>query len=100
MENIKTKYGNLEINIECYKKLLIDKIFKILPMKEKNSITLDQYMESFLIELVGGEKVIIKFSNNPYFLSIINSIEGLRYENDLKAFRSKIFECISLCQKL
>lgn len=97
---MKTKYG-AEIDSETmveYFQLLINKIFKLLPMKEQNILTLDDYTYSILQEIAGGNKLIL---NDKYFVELLCNLENLsEIKGDYKKYRSQIFKCINICQKI
>lgn len=84
-----------------YFDFLISKVFKCLPMKENNEITLSTYMESLLRELIGNKELIIELKGSPIFLSLLGKIEYLiQNEVDMKTYKKDIFDCITLIEKL
>lgn len=96
-----TKYGEIhDIALNNYLERLINKVFKLLPLKEEDNPTLDIYLESLQYELIGGKNVLLKLSHNPEYLSLILSLESLNYIDDLELYKRKIFECIGIIKKL
>jgi hypothetical protein len=99
--NIKTLYGEVtKDQYDEYCRILLGKIFKILPMKEEKNPTLKKYIDSLLVELDGGKSMIENFGLSAEYISIINSIKGLQQVEDTEIVRSKVFECISLARKI
>lgn len=90
------KYNN-NINMNDYCDKLIGRIFKVLPLLEENPDHAKKYISSLLVELNGASKI---FNDNSYFISIICSLEGIGNCTDYNLCRRKIFECISICNKL
>jgi len=85
------------MNYDKYFDKLVDSIFKILPLSEEDPLNTQKYLQSLLIELKGGSGY---FSDNPYFIKIIFSLEGIGEVTDHNVLRSKVFECISLLNKM
>ena len=56
---IEVKYGLLPKENFCkYFEFLINKTYKILPLKEEKSDTLKSYLESYLRELIGNQELM------------------------------------------
>jgi hypothetical protein len=102
MENmVKTKLGEVGlVQYNEYCERLIDKIFKLLPLKEEGNKTLPKYTDSLLIELWGGREIINPFSESPEFLSLVCSVTGMKTLEEKAVYRSKVFECIEICKRL
>lgn len=75
---------------------LINQIWKLLPMREKNE-DWQRQKENVLIELRGLGKM---FGDELNFLIIISILEGLANETDFMVFRSEIFNLISMMTEL
>jgi len=73
---------------------LVNKIYKILPMKEKGQ-DWESYLESFIRELIGASVLI----ENQHFFGLVSKLQGLDKE-DHALFRKTIFECIEFTKKL
>lgn len=65
------------MNILCFLDSLINKIFKILPLKEQNNDFLFSYLNSLQIELIGALITFPKLKNSSNYLSIINTVNFL-----------------------
>jgi hypothetical protein len=100
MGELKTKYG-AEISNEAmveYFEMLINKIFKLLPLHEECCMTLDTYLFSLLCELAGGNKLLFE---DKYFIQLLNNLENLQdIKCEYKKYRSQIFKCISICKDI
>lgn len=93
-EEFKLKVGSMTLS--QYKKELKDKIFKLLPLKEKNK-EWKSYLQSLVIEMQGAQVTII---NSSWFLSIINQIKGLETVEDDILFRKTILSCLAVIDKM
>lgn len=93
---ITTKYGELPArSLKNYMRSLIDKTYKILPMKEENSPTLKSYLQSYLVELIGCQELILLLSDEPQFMSIIMTITYLANDDyDVAKCKKEVFKCI------
>ena len=75
---------------------LVNQIWKMLPMRENNEDWQKQ-LDSVLIELRG---LHVMFGDQLNFLILISSLEGMREVDDFIAFRSAVFNAISLMTEL
>lgn len=85
---------------ENYFDVLINRLYKILPLKEEGSLTVDKYIESLLSELTGGQDVILLIHEDGQYLSVINSLEFIRTCENISVCRREIFKCIRIVEKL
>lgn len=98
---IETIYNSLSNEVyENYMKLLINKIYKILPLKEEHSPTVPTYIESLLMEMTGNSKLILALQNNGRYISVINTIEALKECEDTQICKREVFKCIREIEKL
>jgi hypothetical protein len=96
-----SKYGKLpDEMLTAYVNGMVSKVFKMLPMKQNETKTLTDYMESTLREFVGQKELVNILRDNEEFLAIIGTLESLLYQDDFKKFRSDIFKIINLIQRL
>jgi len=112
---MKNKY-NLEIPNELilrYISLIINKIYKLLPLYEGMSkitkkivVPVDIAYKNYINELellrieVSGDYYI--YENNEIFLKLLALLEGMQEIkiNQHKIVRASVFKCISLCDSL
>lgn len=98
---IETKYQPLPEKIcENYFTILINRIYKILPLKEEHSPTVDVYIESLSNELTGGTNVIEEFNNDGMFLSILFALEYLINCSEIPNCKREVFRCIKIVENL
>lgn len=95
---IDVKYGLLPTNNLCnYFEFLINKTYKILPMREDNSKTLKIYLEGLLRELIGNKELVSILANEPRFVSVLNSIQFLILEEySVQVCKKEVFKCIHI----
>lgn len=84
-------------NLQQYCDRLVGRIFKILKILDENPSDASKYLTSLLVELDGAGAY---FEENYYFTRIVFSLKGIQNVTDYNVIRSKIFECISLANKL
>lgn len=99
---IEVKYGELpKKSLEEYSKYLINKVYKILPMKEENCQTLTQYLEGLQVELIGNSELVTLLSNEPKFISLLNIIQYLISQDyDNKMCKREVFKAINLIENI
>jgi flagellin-specific chaperone FliS len=98
---MRTKYGQLPDELlHAYVDGLVNKVFKMLPMKQDNVQSLSKYIESTLRELVGQKELVEELKRNQEFLSILGILESLLQQEDFQIFRSDIFKTINLIESL
>jgi len=102
-EDVATKYGYIPaVLMEEYTKILINKVFKILPMREKSEPTLDTYLESFVIELVGNKSLIEHLKYEPLFMSLLSTLEYFveNPDTEISVYKREVFKCIDIVKKI
>ena len=99
---IDVKYGLLpKENFYKYFDFLINKTYKILPMKEEGSQTLKIYLEGLLRELVGDKELVSILTNEPRFISVLNSIQFLISEDySVQVCKKEVFKCIHILSEI
>ena len=99
---IEVKYGVIpKESINRYFKFLIDKTYKILPLKEENSETLNEYLDSYLCELIGNKDLVPILVNEPKFITVLNTLEYLISEEySVKTCKREVFKCIHILEEI
>lgn len=99
---IDVRYGLLPKENFCkYFDFLINKTYKILPLKEENSATLKSYLESFQIELIGNKDLIYTLVDEPQFITVLNTIQFLITEEySVKTCKKEVFKCIKILRNI
>lgn len=99
---MKTKYGILpdQVIISSLERLT-GKVFKILPMREENCNTLDEYVGNLIRELINTKSLVESIQFEGELLSLISTLEGLAdNEVDLCVCRSDVFKSIDIIKKM
>lgn len=99
---ISVKYGLIPKESFCnYFKFLINKTYKILPLKEENSETLQSYLDSFLSELIGNKGLISFLVDEPRFITVLNTLEYLASEEySVAKCKREVFKCIKILEEI
>lgn len=85
-----------------YFRTLINMFFKILPIKESGEDSLETYMRSLQIELLGCKELICALNKDSSFISLISILQFLidTPECDVSTVKREVFRAISICNKL
>ena len=78
---------------------LVNRFFKILPMREESLTT---YMRSLRVELIGGKGLLPELQVNSSYLTLMAILEYLidTPECTVSDVRREVFHAISVCNKL
>lgn len=81
---------------------LVNRFFKILPIRESGEDSLETYMRSLQAELLGCKELIVAIHEDPQFMSLINILQYLisHQECSLTVVKREVFRAISICNKL
>lgn len=97
-----SKYGDIN-NTACYNYMarLVDKLFKIIPLKEAHSPTVDTYIEDLIFEISGNKEIFAETEYNPKLVDIICTLEAIKNEEmSHKEYRRSVFKCITITEQL
>lgn len=88
-----------------YLNMLVNKVFKILPIIENQEESISVYVESLRCELQGFQSLLPSIGEDPTFLSFLSIVQWLTEnvvndEVQYKVIRREVFHAISLCKKL
>lgn len=99
---IEVKYGLLPKENFCrYFEFLINKTYKILPLKEEKSDTLKSYLESYQRELIGNMDLILLLVDEPKFITVLNTMQFLISEEySDKVCKREVFKCIRILEEI
>lgn len=84
---------------------LVGSVFKILPLKEDTDSGIDvglkDYIDSVVIQLVGGCMTYPELNDNQQYISVVNTVNYMN-KNDFthKQCRREVFKCIKILQEL
>ena len=96
---IKTLYNSIPTNLHIrYLDNLIGRVFKILPLKEEGSETVDDYIRNLLYELTGNKELIAYLNNDSRYEAILSNLQKLisLKEN----YRAVVFNTIALITQI
>lgn len=84
---------------------LVNRCFKILPMREENESSINEYTRSLLRELVAFGDLFDHTRDHGTFVSLLCVVKFLddnvcNNECSIKDIRREVFNAISLCKKL
>lgn len=82
---------------------LVNQVYKILPMREQESKTLDRYIWRLSAEIIGGAAMVPALGEDSYYASLLNILQYLRdhcMEDSVEQTKQLVFEGIGLCEKL
>jgi hypothetical protein len=99
---IEVKYGLLPKENFCrYFEFLINKTYKILPLKEEKSDTLKSYLESYQRELIGNMDLVPMLVNEPKFITVLSTMQFLISEEySDKICKREVFKCIRILEEI
>ena len=97
-----SRHGDIPDTLCCnYLSRLVDKLFKILPLKESNSDTIDTYLDDLIFEIGGNHSLMCDTNYNPKIMDIMCILESVRQEDMTHSeYRRAIFKCISISNQL
>lgn len=95
---------NIELSDELISKQLrgmVNRYYKILPIKESGEATLGQYQRSLLREMLGMKELITALQNDDRYLSLLSILQYMiDYDPDISTLRSDVFRAISILNHL
>lgn len=101
---IDTKTG-ISIDVQAlqnYFKHLVNRFFKILPIRENEEGSLVTYMQCLQAELLGCKELVLAINNDPSYLRLLSILQYLIdnptcSQPEVKRY---VFQSISLCNRL
>lgn len=96
---IKTIYNPIPLELfENYLDTLVNRVFKILPLKEEKSPTVDIYIMNLLSELTGNYQLITQIHNDSLYETLLANLQLLigMQEN----YRSIVLNTISVVEQI
>ena len=87
--------------LKNYFDTLVNNFFKILPIKENEEATLEEYMKSLQLELIGCNSILENTQYDSALLSLISILQYLiEHDCETATVRREVFKAISICKKL
>lgn len=89
------------LNLQTHLDGLINKLFKIIPLKESNDKNIDIYIDSLCVDLLGSSFTFKELLKNQNYITIVNTVEYLsEYDYSFEKCKREVFKCISLIEKV
>ena len=85
-----------------YFRNLVNRFFKILPIRENNEQSLATYMESLQLEILGCQSLVVDMYDDPDYIILLSILQYLIDNPDSKVqvVKREVFKAISICNKL
>lgn len=85
-----------------YMRSLVNRFFKILPIRESGEDSVWTYLRSLQSELLGCRELIVAIHEDSEFVSLLNILQYLidNPECSLTVVKREVFRAISICNKL
>lgn len=82
-----------------YFRYLVNRFFKILPMKENGEDTLCVYLDSFKAELIGFEGLLQEMQRTPEFITLLSILQYFidNPDCDVQTVKREVFRAIGIC---
>lgn len=95
------EYDVPAVMFDRYLKGLVNQFFKILPIKESGEPSLNEFMRSLQVELLGFGSLMSFIKNDSMYLSLLSILQYLiDNECDVPTVKREVFKSISICKKL
>lgn len=81
---------------------LVGQFYKILPLKENASVTVSQYIEALLREMLGMQSLIPAWHNDGGYLSLLGILQYFldHPDCDVGIVKSDVFKAIKIIKRL
>lgn len=87
--------------ISRYLRRLINQFFKILPLREDEEPSLQEYMRSLQVEIIGNISLIQEMSEDDEFVSLVSILQYLiDNECDVRTVKREVFKAIGICKSV
>jgi hypothetical protein len=99
---IEVNYGILPDKcFSNYMQFLIGQFYKVIPIYENEPETLQSYLKSLEIELIGNQSLINDIRHDANFMKLVGTIQYfIDNQCDHTVYRKEIFKCINIIKKL
>lgn len=95
---------DIELSNELvYKQIkdLVNRFYKILPIKESGEPTLKQYQSSLLREMLGFQSLIVALKYDDRYMSLLSILQYMiEFDPDVNLVRSDVFKAINILKSL
>lgn len=97
-----TNYGEISSSmVSNYLNALINRFYKILPIKESGEATLGQYIESLIREMIGMQKLMDFLHHDDRYMTLLAILQYFTdHDTDVAAVKTEVFRAIGILKKL
>lgn len=92
------------MRLTIYLHMLYGRIFKILPMREREEagehVFLDKYLSSLSIELQGACDTFVELQDSEDYIVILNTVNGLCAHTPLPFLKREVFKMLHIVKEL
>lgn len=88
--------------LQGYFRSLVNRFFKILPMRESDEETLTVYIQSLQTEMIGSKELFDLIDYDPSFVTLLSILQYM-IDNPcctVPETRREVFRAINICNKL
>ena len=80
---------------------LVNQFFKILPIKESGEPSLNEFMKSLQVEMIGPKSLMRYIKYDSMYMSLLSILQYL-IDNDceIHVVKREVFKAITICKKL
>lgn len=87
--------------VSNYMNALVNRFYKILPIKESGEDTLTRYLESLQREMIGLRDLITFIKDDDRYLTLLAMAQYfIDHDADVATVRTDVFRAISILKKL
>ena len=90
--------------VDNYLQWLVNQFFKILPLKEDGEPSLNEFMKSLQVELMGHKSLMRYLKDDSMYMTLLSILQYLIDNNcddfDTAVVKREVFKAISICKKL
>lgn len=95
---------NIEVSDELFCRQmndLVNRFYKILPIKENGEATLTQYQQSLLREMLGLQGLITALQYDDRYMSLLSILQYMiDHDPEVSVVRSDVFKAINILKSL
>lgn len=83
-----------------YLSKLIDRIYKIIPLKEEKIQTVNSYIDSIMDEVMGNADLINSIDCDPRVMIIVSTLSSIKNTEEHDVYKRSVFKCIRYVEQL
>lgn len=94
------------INSQTYKRYLFrlkDKVFKVIPLYQEQSPTIDKYIDAICFDLYGLNYTMEEMYEERWYVTTLNVLECVRWEygdfRDFQVVRSQLLNLLNIIDR-